>query len=76
MWMLVEYPTASPDSVGMLSTHPHTASRSLQYHKSPYYTYNIASQYCIYRVTQKKWELLKNSTKIEEIQEKKFIDRN
>ena len=24
----------------------------------------------------KKWELLKNPTKIEEIQEKKFIDRN
>jgi len=24
----------------------------------------------------KKWELLKNRTKIEEIQEKKFIDRN
>ena len=24
----------------------------------------------------KKWELLKNLTKIEEIQEKKFIDRN
>jgi hypothetical protein len=24
----------------------------------------------------KEWELLKNSTKIEEIQEKKFIDRN
>ena len=30
----------------------------------------------IYRVTQKKRELLKNPTKIEEIQEKKFIDRN
>jgi len=27
-------------------------------------------------VTQKKREILKNSTKIEEIQEKKFIDRN
>ena len=30
----------------------------------------------IYSVTQKKRELLKNPTKIEEIQEKKFIDRN
>ena len=29
-----------------------------------------------YRVTQKKRELLKNPTKIEEIQEKKIIDRN
>jgi len=29
-----------------------------------------------YRVTPKKRELLKNQTKIEEIQEKKFIDRN
>jgi hypothetical protein len=29
-----------------------------------------------YRVTQKKRELLKNTTKIEEIQEKKIIDRN
>ena len=28
------------------------------------------------RVTQKKRELLKNPTKIEEIVEKKFIDRN
>ena len=28
------------------------------------------------RVTQKKGELLKNPTKIEEIQEKKIIDRN
>jgi hypothetical protein len=31
--------------------------------------------YMIYRVTKKR-ELLKNPTKIEEIQEKKFIDRN
>ena len=30
----------------------------------------------LYRVTEKKWELLKNPTKIEEIQEKKIIDRN
>jgi hypothetical protein len=30
----------------------------------------------LYRVTQKNRELLKNPTKIEEIQEKKFIDRN
>ena len=30
----------------------------------------------MYRVTQKKQEILKNPTKIEEIQEKKFIDRN
>ena len=30
----------------------------------------------LYRMTQKKLELLKNPTKIEEIQEKKFIDRN
>ena len=29
-----------------------------------------------YRVTQKNRELLKTPTKIEEIQEKKFIDRN
>jgi hypothetical protein len=29
-----------------------------------------------YRMTQKKRGLLKNPTKIEEIQEKKFIDRN
>ena len=40
---------------------------SLQYHQ----TTNI----CIYRVTQKR-ELLKNPSKIEEIQEKKIIDRN
>ena len=30
----------------------------------------------MYRVTQKKRELLKNRSKIEEIQEKKIIDRN
>jgi hypothetical protein len=30
----------------------------------------------LYRVTQKKREILKNPTKIEDIQEKKFIDRN
>jgi len=30
----------------------------------------------LYRVTPKKRELLKNPTKIEEIQEQKFIDRN
>jgi len=30
----------------------------------------------IYRVTQKKTGTLKNPTKIEEIQEKKIIDRN
>jgi hypothetical protein len=30
----------------------------------------------MYSVTPKKRELLKNPTKIEEIQEKKFIDRN
>ena len=29
-----------------------------------------------YTVDTKKWELLKNPTKIEEIQEKKIIDRN
>ena len=35
---------------------------------------------CFYRLyvqgDTKKWELLKNPTKIEEIQEKKIIDRN
>jgi len=36
----------------------------------------LVTELYIYRVTQKKWELLKNPTKIEEIQEKKFIDRN
>ena len=30
----------------------------------------------MYRMTQKKRELLKTPTKIEEIQEKKIIDRN
>ena len=34
------------------------------------------SSHSIYRMTQKKRELLKNPTKIEEIQEKKCIDRN
>lgn len=39
MWMHVEYPVASPDSAGMLSTHHHTASTSLQHHSNKsYYT--------------------------------------
>ena len=33
-------------------------------------------QLCVFMATQKKRELLKTPTKIEEIQEKKFIDRN
>jgi hypothetical protein len=36
----------------------------------------FVTQHRIYRVTQKKLELLKNPPKIEEIQEKKIIDRN
>jgi hypothetical protein len=37
---------------------------------------HVSGVHRMYRVTQKKRELLKNPTKIEEIQEKKFIDRN
>jgi hypothetical protein len=37
---------------------------------------STSSTAALYRVTPKKRELLKNPTKIEEIQEKKFIDRN
>jgi hypothetical protein len=38
-----------------------------------YINFNLSYKY---RVTQKKRELLKNPTKIEEIQQKHFIDRN
>jgi len=38
--------------------------------------YANAPQRCTIKSDTKKWELLKNPTKIEEIQEKKFIDRN
>jgi hypothetical protein len=59
---------------------PHTTSIRLT--RTKVYGYKTSIKYqalsisSLYRVTQKKWELLENSTKIEEIQEKKITDRN
>ena len=38
--------------------------------------YTIPTGWPYVQSDTKKWEILKNPTKIEEIQEKKFIDRN
>ena len=38
--------------------------------------FTLEGQFCYLQSDTKKWELLKSPTKIEEIQEKKFIDRN
>ena len=57
-------------------------AKSLKYYEISFICYQYRAEAPAYshlpqyRVTQKKRELLKNPTKIEEIKEKKIIDRN
>jgi tmRNA-binding protein len=83
MTRTVRYKISGSDVYALQSDHRSVGKGHVKYRLDRLLLFNLVL-WClfaltcsvIYRETQKKRELLKNPTKIEEIQEKKFIDRN